>query len=85
MQVTRCNYLVATNSPKKNGENLSKNDLINVGYMAGRYGISLDGDLQRNTKPKQTDKGTIISINSCTKDLFEQNLNKAGIKFDVIA
>ena len=53
--------------------------------MAGRYGINLDGNLQQNHKPKFTDKGTIVNINSCTKDLFENNLNQAGIKFDVIA
>lgn len=85
MQVERCNYLVSTNSPKTNGQKLTPSDLMNVGYMAGRYGISLDGNLTKNQKPKYTDKGTIININSCTKELFEKNLNESGIKFNVIA
>lgn len=83
--IQRCDYLVQTNSVKANGQKPTSQDLINVGYMAGRYGINLDGDLQQNHRPKFTDKGTIVNINSCTKDLFENNLNKAGIKFDVIA
>ncbi len=83
--IQRCDYLVQTNSIKTNGQKPTSQDLINVGYMAGRYGINLDGNLQQNNKPKFTDKGTIVNINSCTKDLFENNLTKAGIKFDVIA
>lgn len=83
--IQRCDYLIQTNSTKANGQKPTSQDLVNVGYMAGRYGINLDGNLQQNNKPKFTDKGTIVNINSCTKDLFENNLTKAGIKFDVIA
>ena len=83
--IQRCDYLVQTNSTKTNGQKPTSQDLVNVGYMAGRYGINLDGNLQQNNKPKFTDKGTIVNINYCTKDLFENNLTKAGIKFDVIA
>ncbi len=83
--IQRCDYLVKTNSTKTNGQKLTSEDLINVGYMAGRYGISLDGNLERNILPRQTDKGTLVNINSCTGNLFEDNLNKAGIKFDVLA
>lgn len=83
--IQRCDYLVQTNTVKTNGQKPTSQDLINIGYMAGRYGINLDGNLQQNYKPKHTEKSTIVNINSCTKDLFENNLNSAGIKFDVIA
>lgn len=85
MEVSRCSYLVATNQPKTNGQKLNSNDYLNLGYMAGRYGISLDGNLNKNIQPQYTDKGLLININSCTKDLFEDNLNKSGIKFNAIA
>lgn len=85
MQIERCNYLIPINQPKKNGEKLSQKDLINIGYMAGRCGISLDGDLNKNYAPKFVEKGIVLNINSCTTDIFEQKLNDAGIKFDVLA
>ena len=85
MKVERCNYLVKTNSPKANGQSLTAQDLINVGYMAGRFGINLDGNLNQNQRPQYTDKGTVININSCTQSLFEKNLEEAGIRFDAIA
>lgn len=85
MQVTRCQYLVYTDKPKQNGQSLSPEDVMNIGYMAGRFGINLGGNLQANSKPKHTNKGTIIDINSCTADLFQQTLQTEGIKFDKIA
>lgn len=85
MKVERYNYLIHTNSPKNNGQQLNKQDYVNLGYMAGRYGINLEGNLNQNSRPIETDKGLIININSCTADLLEQNLNKAGIKFNMIA
>lgn len=85
MQVNRCGYLIGTNLPKNNGEKPSDKDLINVGYMAGRFGVSLDGDLSKNYKPVVCENGTYVNINSCTKSLFEEELNKAGIKFTAIA
>ncbi|MDD3237353.1 MAG: hypothetical protein PHV37_04575 [Candidatus Gastranaerophilales bacterium] len=85
MQVARCDYVVKTNAPKTNGQTLNQNDFINIGYMAGRFGVSLNGDLTQNFVPKNTSNGLKININSCTSDLFEKNLNEAGIKFDKIA
>ena len=85
MQVSRCDYLVSIDKPKANGQALTKEDLLNVGYMAGRFGVNLDGNLCENCKPKFTEDGALININCCTKDLFEKNLSEAGIKFDVIA
>lgn len=85
MQVQRCDYLIYTNANKQNGQKLSQNDLISVGYMAGRYGINLDGNVNQNFKPVQTENGLLINVNSCTKDLLEKNLNNAGIKFQAIA
>ena len=85
MQVRRCSYFVPTNQEKNNGEKLSQKDLINIGYMAGRYGVSLDGDLNKNFIPKVNEQGVTLSINCCTSELFEKNLKEAGIKFDVLA
>jgi len=85
MEVQRVNYMIRTNSPKKNGQKPSYEDVLKIGYMAGRYGISLDGNLQANHKPQQTQDGVKINVNSCTTSLLETNLNKMGIKFDRIA
>lgn len=85
MLVERCNYLIHTNSPKQNGKNLNKNDYINIGYMAGRFGVNLDGNVNQNYKPILREDGLLVNINSCTKDLLEKNLSNAGISFDVIA
>lgn len=85
MQVERCSYLVQTHTPKANGQKLTDRDMFNVGYMAGRYGINLDNNVNQEFKPVQTEKGLLININSCTSDAFENNLNKSGIKFNVLA
>lgn len=85
MQVGRCSYFVSTNQPKANGEKLSQSDLINIGYMAGRFGVSLDGDLNKNYKPEVNEKGITLNINCCTSELFEKNMKDAGIKFDVVS
>jgi hypothetical protein len=85
MSVMRCQYIIFTNQPKQNGQPLDQKDLINVGYMAGRFGISLDNNLTENKKPQYTDKGTIIDVNSCTAPLLEENLKSDGIKFNKIA
>lgn len=84
MQVQRCSYLIHTNSEKQNGKKLNQTDLINVGYMAGRYGINLDGNVNQNYKPIQTENGLLINVNSCTTGLLEKNLKDAGIKFQAI-
>lgn len=85
MKVQRCDYFIPTNQIKSDGQKLTDEDLINIGYMAGRYGISLDGDLNRNIIPEITEDGVKININCCTTDLFEENLKKSGINFDVLA
>ena len=82
--VPRYQYLVRTNESKTNNQPLNTNDYMNVGYMAGRYGVNL----QNPNMPQQmilTPEGVIFDINSCTSPLFEQNLNQAGIKFNRIA
>ena len=83
MQVERCGYFVQTNQYKSNGERLNPKDLITIGYLAGRCGINLDGNPQEPNEPKFV-HGVKFEINSCTKDLFEKELNEAGIKFDAI-
>lgn len=84
MQVGRCDYFIPTNQTKIDGQKLTEKDLINIGYMAGRFGISLDGDLNRNIKPVFDKEGVKLNINCCTSELFEENLNKTGVKFEVV-
>ena len=85
MNVGRCTYFVPTNQIKTNGENLNQTDLINIGYLAGRCGINLENDPKEPNKPDYTKEGVMLNINCCTCDLFEENLKKSGIKFDIIA
>lgn len=85
MEVGRCSYFIPSNQTKTDGKKLTDEDLINIGYMAGRYGISLDGDLNRNVKPEISDEGVKLNINCCTTELFEENLKNSGIKFDTVA
>jgi hypothetical protein len=85
MQVGRCSYFVPTNYSKANGEKLSQEDFLNIGYMAGRFGINLDGNPEQNYKPQVSNDGLVLNINCCTADLFEKNLEEAGITFSVLA
>ena len=85
MQVERCSYFIPTNQTKTTGESLCQKDLINVGYLAGRCGINLDGNPQEANKPEFIQDGVKFNINCCTTDIFEQNLKDSGIKFDIIA
>lgn len=82
--VPRYQYLVRTNEAKMNNQPLNANDYMNVGYMAGRYGINLDNpNIPQNIFP--TPEGMVFDINSCTAGLFEQNLMQSGIKFNRLA
>ena len=85
MQIQRCEYFIPINQTKSDGQKLSQEDLINIGYMSGRYGISLDGNLDRNIKPEFSENGVKLNINYCTKNMLEENLNDAGIKFIAVA
>lgn len=84
MNVSRCDYLVSIDKPKINGQALTKEDVFNVGYMAGRFGVNLDDKPCEHCQPKFTENGALININCCTKELFEKNLSEAGISFDVV-
>ena len=84
MNVSRCELLIATNLPKKNGERLSRQDIFNLGYMAGRCGINLDGNLNQDIKPVHTNDGVLININQCTQKYVEKNLKQAGIRYEVV-
>ena len=64
---------------------LDSSDYLNVGYMAGRFGINLNNNPHESNPMRITPKGTYVNINSCTADLFEDVLNEKGIKFDRIA
>ena len=85
MQVERCGYFVPINQIKTNGEELSKNDLIKVGYLAGRCGINLDGNPQEPNKPEIKNDGINFNINCCTTDLFEKEMKDSGISFQILA
>ncbi len=85
MEIQRVNYLIHTNEPKKNGQKPTNEDMLKIGYMAGRCGISLQESLYVNHKPKVTSKGIQINVNSCTTDVVESGLKQMGLKFDRMA
>ncbi len=80
----RYQYIVKTGRLKKDNTSLNAEDYINIGYMAGRFGVNLQNPCEANPILKN---GTdlYVNINSCTAPLFESNLNQAGILFDRIA
>lgn len=80
----RNTYIIKTNQPKKDNTNLSAKDYINIGYMAGRFGVNLQNPNEPNPIT-YTNKGVLLDINSCTSTLFEENLEKDGIHFDKLA
>ena len=63
MQVGRCTYSIQTNQVKTNGEKLNQDDLINLGYLAGRCGINLDGNPQEINKPVFENDRVKLNIN----------------------
>jgi hypothetical protein len=77
-------YVVNT-SKKRSQAPLSNKDLIQVGYLAGRCGVNLDGDPNRINTPKIGQHNLLVDINDCTTEYFEQNLNQIGLKFDRMA
>ena len=80
----RQQYLVRTNELKSDNMPLTSNDYLNIGYMAGRFGINLQNPNEQNPI-KYSDNGLIFDINSCTSVLFENNLKAQGVKFDRLA
>ena len=83
--VDRICYIVKTNEPKTNNKPLDKDDYMQIGYMAGRFGVNLSGNPKEVNPIQQTPNGTIVNINSCTSDLFEKTLSQTGIRFDRLA
>ncbi len=84
MQPVRCQYLVKTNEAKRDNTPLNQNDLLSIGYMAGRFGVNLQNPNEDNFMVSDQN-GTYVNINSCTAPLFENTLNQAGINFNRIA
>lgn len=85
MQVNRVTYFVPTAQVKQNGQALTNKDLIELGYMAGRFGINLSNNPCEANMPTYSNDGVSFSINSCTADCFEENMQKSGIKFNCLA
>ncbi len=85
MNCLRNTYIVKTNDLKANNQPLSNVDYLNIGYMAGRFGINLSNNPNESNPIQILPQGTFVNINSCTSDLFEDTLNTIGIKFDRIA
>lgn len=81
----RSSYLVKTNDLKLNNKPLNSTDYLNVGYMAGRFGVNLSNNPYEQNPIQLIPEGTLVSINSCCNDTFEKNLNGSGIKFNRIA
>ena len=80
----RNTYLVKTSDYKTNNQPLNAQDYMNVGYMAGRFGINLGNNPYEQNPMQFVPNGTLVNINSCTSDLFEKNMTDMGIKFDRI-
>ena len=81
----RNSYIVKTNDLKLNNQPLNSADYLNVGYMAGRFGVNLSGNPNEQNPIYTTSQGTFVNINSCCANQFEGALNNSGIKFDRIA
>ena len=81
----RNSYIVRTNDLKSDNQPLNSNDFLNVGYMAGRYGVNLSGNPYEENPMNITPDGTQVNINSCCAGQFEKTLNDTGIKFDRLA
>lgn len=80
---SRSQYAIRTKEGKDNGQPLNASNYLELGYMAGRFGINFDNPSEIKTM-KKTEEGVIIDINSCAAPLFENKLDKDGIKFDRI-
>ena len=81
----RNSYIVKTNDLKLNNQPLNSSDYLNVGYMAGRFGVNLEGNPHEQNPMNITPQGTAVNINSCCSEQFERTLNDSGIKFDRLA
>ena len=81
----RTKYQVNTKAGKEDGQPLNADDYMELGYMAGRFGINLNGKPNEITAMKKNDEGVMIDINSCASSLFEKKLQKEGIKFNKLA
>ncbi len=82
INIDRNSYLIRTNAAKTNNCALSAQDYLDIGYMAGRFGVNLNSNPHESNPIIKTKDGLIVNINSCTSDLFEKNLTQSGIKFD---
>ena len=83
--VPRYQYEVNTKAGKADGQPLNAKDYLELGYMAGRFGLNLNGKPGEINSMKKTEDGVRIDINSCAAMFFEKKLQKEGIKFDRIA
>ena len=81
----RSSYFVNTNALKANNQPMSAQDYMNLGYMAGRFGVNLNNNPNEANPIIYTPQGAYVNINTCTSELFERNLQMAGIKFDRLA
>lgn len=80
----RYQYVVKTSENKSNNTPLTSDDYMNIGYMAGRFGVNLANPNEQNNIVKDNN-GTYVNINSCCAPLFEASLNQSGIKFNRLA
>ncbi len=83
--VPRTQYQVNTKAGKTDGQPLNADDYLELGFMAGRFGINLNGKPQEITAMKKNKEGVMIDINTCAAPIFEKKLNKEGILFNKLA
>ena len=80
----RYQYMVRTSENKLNNTPLTNDDYMNIGYMAGRFGVNPVNPYEQNNIMKDNN-GTYVNINSCCAPLFESSLTQSGIKFNRLA
>ena len=80
----RYQYVVKTEENKSNNTPLNNTDYLNIGFLASRFGVNLQNPNEPNSIYKDN-SGTYVNINSCCAPLFEDTLNKSGIKFNRLA
>ncbi len=83
-QPTRYQYFVNTEGKKTNNKHLTNDDYLNLGFLAGRFGVNLQNPNEPNYIYKDN-TGTYVNINSCCAPLFEETLTQTGIKFNRLA
>ena len=78
-------YQVNTKEGKVDGQPLKADDYLELGYMAGRFGTNICTRPVGLSSMKKNEEGVMIDIDERASVLFENKLDKEGIRFNRIA